>query len=124
MQKQIIELLQHNWVQIASIISLWKWVYHFRLWNFRWLIFITDIFFSLPMWWIAWELTVDLNIWIIFKIIFVVYISANAFVWTSIIFNPDTAKEFFIFIKKVFVKSIENKYNIKLTEDEKQDKTK
>jgi len=119
MEKQIVELIKHTWIIIAWIISIIKWIYQVRIWNFRLLIFITDLALSLPIGWITWELVVDMNIWLAFKFLFVWYMTANAFVWTSILFNPKWAKWFFDLFRKIFIKSMESKYNIDLSDKEK-----
>lgn len=100
MEKYIYEMLKNtnSWIVIWFLTSVTKWVFQIRKNDFKVLVFFTDMFFAVIVWYVCWELVTSLDINIIIKTIFVFIMSWNAFVLLSIIFNPDFFKKLFIWI--------------------------
>lgn len=96
------ELVQHKWITIWLLTAIVKWIVQLRKQNFNVLVFITDTVLALIVWYVSWELVAQEDMLWVIKLIFTIFMSWNAFVLVSILFNPELAKKvFFNFIKQV-----------------------
>jgi len=90
------ELLQHKWIVIWWITAIVKWTIAVRNSNFKVIVFITDLILAIIIGYVSWELVVDKDFSNILKVIFTFFMSWNAFVLVSIMFNQELAKSIFM----------------------------
>lgn len=105
MEKEFFKIIEaiwiHKWVIIWFLTWITKWVFQVRKRDFNLLIFLTEGFLSIVIWYVSWELVETKDMLSIYKIIFTSVMSWNAFILTSILFNPDLFKKIiFWFIDK------------------------
>lgn len=101
---QFKDLITSKWIIIAFLTSLTKGVFQIRKRDFSITIFITDLFLSLPVWYVWWEMGIETKVNYWFLVFTTVIMSGNAFIVLLLIFNPENAKKllwkFFIIIEK------------------------
>ncbi len=105
MEKEFLKLIEsiglHKWVFIWFITWLTKWAFQIRKNDFNLLIFLTEGFLSIIIWYVSWEIVEPKEMLSIYKVIFTWVMSWNAFILTSIIFNPELFKKIiFWFLEK------------------------
>lgn len=93
--EKLIEIIQQKWLIIWAISALMKWTIQVRNKDFSLMIFFTDMFLWLIIWYVSWELVADKDMHCSLKRIFVTFMSWNAFVFVSILYNPELAKKIF-----------------------------
>lgn len=109
------EIVIQKWIVIWVITTLMKLTIQIRWENFSWVVFLTDMFLACVIWYISWEIVATKDMMNIFKYIFVAFMSGNAFVLVSILFNPDLAK-------KIMLTFLWKTLDIKMEENAKKNK--
>ena len=108
---KIFELVQHKWVIIWWFTALIKWLIQLRKKDFNLLVFITDFVLAVIIGYVSFELVRESQeINFIVKLIFTAFMSWNAFVVVSIMFNKDLARKIFLnFFWKILEQDLKDK---------------
>lgn len=81
---KLLALLEHEWIKIWMISAIAKWLIQARKNDFKKMVFVTDFFLAIIVWYVSWELVKDMDqINQVAKIIFVFVLSLNAVVVVS-----------------------------------------
>lgn len=114
MEKEFMKFIEaiglHKWVIIWFMTWITKWAFQMRKNDFNLLIFLTEGFLSIVIWYVSWEIVEPKEMLGIYKIIFTAVMSGNAFILTSIVFNPQL-------FKKILFWFLENKIDINIKDD-------
>jgi len=73
--ERLMEIIQNKGLIIWLVTALLKWVIQLRKKDFVWLVFFTDLFLGLVVWYISWELVKEIDVNLFYKIVYVWFFS-------------------------------------------------